>query len=164
MTLTPLALLVLATPHQDAPQTQVTRSADPLAARLTESGLTFTELTGFYSLTFTIADSKRKQTAFVRRTVEEYRSLKVREVFSLCWDEPTPPSRELLAAAFQKRFSIGGLTLEQPSETQKNWRIRFRVDVPADMPAKELRSHIEVVEVTADSLEAEFNPGKEDRL
>ncbi|MCE9557347.1 MAG: hypothetical protein K8R88_00195 [Armatimonadetes bacterium] len=133
---------------------------DKFAETLKETKVITKELPKFYEIRFTV-DKKRKQTAYIRKEVFEYRSIQVREAFSICYDNKLAPSPELILAAFQKRFSVGGLVLEKPSDEQANWRIRFKLDLPIDISAKDLRLKLDVIATTTDGLEAEFNAGKD---
>jgi hypothetical protein len=137
---------------------------DPLGQDLTASKLVYSDIGKFYKLIFDIKDTSRKQIIYVRKENQVYNSIETREIFSLCYDEKDPPSAGLLQSIFQKRYNIGGLTLEAPSDSQKNWRIRFRIDVLANLNPAALRNRIELVQSTADALEKEINPGKEDKL
>lgn len=134
---------------------------DVLAQTIKDSKLVTTDLSGFYEIPFTLAKD-RKQTTYIRKELYEYRSIKVHEAFSLCYDSEKPPAPELVVTAFQKRFNIGGLILEKPSETQKNWRIRFRTEIPVDIKPTELVHRLEIIANTADTLEQEFDPTKKD--
>ncbi len=129
---------------------------------LEKSKLTYATLPAFLSFKYTIAESKRTQTVYLRKASEEYLGLKVNEVFGIVWDEPQKPSRDLLLSTFNKRFTIGGLVLELPSATQKNYRIRFRTTVSATASPREVKDVLNVVASTADDLEKQLNPGKGD--
>ena len=89
------------------------------------TGYGYKELPGFYYLSLAFKDTDRSQTVYIRKTGDDYLSLKVHEVFSLIYDDPQPPAQAVILSAFQKRFTVGGLVLESPSEAQKNWRIRL---------------------------------------
>lgn len=130
------------------------------------SGLQFTESTGFYEVKYGIAESnpKRSQTVYIRKSVETYRSLSVREVFALVWESPNPATSEFLLTQFQKRYALGGLVYEKPSETQKLHRFRYRFTVPVDCDAKRLKALLEVAAATGDVIERELNPNEEDKF
>lgn len=137
---------------------------EPLAQRLTAAGLKFTEQEKFYQLRYASTATKRSQTVYVRRSAEEYRSLKLNELFTLCYDSKEAPSAEQLLKIFQKRFTIGGLILEAPTAAQTNWRIRYRIEALTDLAPTKLAEYLQVVQATGDELEKEFQPGQEDRL
>jgi hypothetical protein len=123
---TMLALVCLAQ-NQGATTTPALVAASPLEAILKDAKLTHTDVGSFYRLQYNFTDTKRTQVGFVRKEVYTYNNLKVQELFSFCYDKPEPPSTEQLQSVFLKRFSIGGLVLETPTEKQPNWRIRFHL-------------------------------------
>jgi hypothetical protein len=138
--------------------------SDPLGATLKDAALIYTDIGNFYKLKYDFSDTKRNQTAYIRKEVYTYNSLKVQEIFSQCYDKPEPPSAEALQSVFQKRFSIGGLVLEAPSEKQANWRIRFRVTLGTNALPETLKQYLNLVTGTADSIEKELSPTQEDKL
>ncbi len=140
------------------------KGRDPLGATLLATGLVYTDGDRFYDLRFSDSDKKRAQVVHIRKAVDQYESLRVQEVFSLCYDASDPPGEELLRTTFQKRFGIGGLQLEAPSEQQSHWRIRYRIAVACDTSAEGLAKLLRIAQATADQLEKELNPGAEDRL
>lgn len=135
---------------------------DPIGAALKTAGLTFTDIGNFYKLKYTFTDSKRAQFVFVRKAIWEYNSLKIQELYSTFYESETAPSAELTQKLFQKTFTIGGLILEAPSESQKLWRIRYRLDAPTTIPTNTLKTYLQLVAGTADALEKELNT--EDKL
>jgi hypothetical protein len=154
-----LPILALAMVQSPAPQTEVS-----LGTTLKDAKLSHTDIGNFYKLKYDFSDTKRSQVAYIRKAEESYNSLKVQEIFSQCYDKPEPPSAEVLQSAFQKRFTIGGLVLEAPSEKQANWRIRFRVTLATNALPETLKEYLKLVAGTADNLEKELNPGSEDKL
>ena len=90
--------------------TPIQNSIDDLMKATT---LKYKNLESFYSLKFNIADSSRKQEVFIRKAGNEYRSLKVNEVFGLVWESEKPATTEQLLTIFQKRFN------PTPAEVQK---------------------------------------------
>jgi hypothetical protein len=100
--------------------------------------------------------NKNSSSVFIRKLVWDYQSLKVREMFSLVYEDLNSPPVEKLVELFSTPFSIGGLQLESPSETQKYWRIRFKVDVPVNSDGKRLRWFADTVSLTSDSIRAKF--------
>ncbi len=137
---------------------------DPVGKTLQASKLIYTDIGNFYKLKFDNSNTKRSQYAYVRKDVYSYNSLSVQEIYSLCYDSPDAPSAALLEKTFQKGFSLGGLVLEAPSETQKNWRIRFKIDAPTDLPLATLSTYLNLVQGTSDEIEKELNPDKGDLL
>lgn len=137
---------------------------DPLGATLARSELNFSEESGLHRIQYEITQRSRSQTVYVRRKVEEFESLRVQEAFSLCYDAERAPTAEELRAWFQRRFALGGLVLEAPSENQRNWRVRFRCAVACDCTPQRLAATLRILQATADDLEHQFNPGEEDRL
>ena len=150
--------------NRGAATTPISTPTSPLEATLKDAKLSYTEIGNFYQLKYDFSDTKRKQTAYIRKMEESYNSLKVQEIFSICYDSKDTPSAELLQSVFQKRFAIGGLVLEAPSETQTNWRIRFRVTLTTSALPETLKEYLNLVAGTADNLEKELNPTQEDKL
>lgn len=140
---------------------------DAVGATLARSGLHFKDIGAFYELRFTQSgkdgSSGRGQTAFLRKKVEEYETLRAQEVYSLCYDSPDPPGDDVLRKVFLKGYSPGGLVLEQPSEKQPRWRIRLRVLAPTDISPEDLARYFQLIQRMADRVENEISPG-EDRL
>ena len=130
--------------------------ADAMGATLRLAGLPAKDIGSFYSLRYNFTDTKRSQTAYIRKSTDSYNSLKIHEIFSIFYDAKEAPSAELLQKVFQKRYSIGGLVLEAPNTNQSNWRIRFRIDAPADIATDRLKTFTNLVAGTADALEKEF--------
>jgi hypothetical protein len=126
--------------------------------------LIYKNLESFYSLKFDIPDSKRKQEVFVRKAGNEYRSLKVNEVFGLVWESDKPATTEQLLTIFQKRFKMGGLIYELPSATQKLYRIRYAVSMPLNSTPETAAFYINIAATTGDDVEKELNPGQEDKF
>ena len=137
-------------------------SADPLGAALKDAGLASKDIGGYYSLKFDFSSAKRSQTAYVRKEINTSSSLKTRKIISFCYDAKNAPSAEILKAILQKNFGIGGIGIEAPGGEQKNWRIFFRIDAPADVAPDLLKQYFVMVAATADDLEKEL--GKEDKL
>ena len=142
--------------NRGAAPTPVT--TDPMVERLKEAKLIHSDIGSFYQFKYDFSDTKRKQTVYMRKEIYTYNSLKVQELFSLCYDKPDPPSAELLQSAFQKRFTIGGLVLEAPSEKQPNWRIRFRASLTTDALPQTLKEYVLVVAGTADRSRERIQP------
>lgn len=109
----------------------------------------------YYEIPFEL-NGKRQQNVFVRKNMYEYRSLKIHEAYSIFYDSKDAPSTELLISAFQKRFAIGGLILENPSSSQPNWRIRYKIDIPQNINPQDLIARLEIIANNADALEFEY--------
>lgn len=150
--------------EQNRGEGPVSAPSDPLGATLKESRLSNTDIGKFYKLKYNFSDTKRSQTAYIRKEVYTYNSLKVQELYSLCYDSPEPPRAEQLLSVFQRRFTIGGLVLEAPNENQKNWRIRFRATLATHALPETLKEYLNLVAGTADNLEKELSPTQEDKL
>jgi ankyrin repeat protein len=144
--------------------TKYASKLDPLADLLDRANLRYKDLGTIHELRYGDSKDNRSQKVYVRKKVETYGGLSVREAYSLCYDAKEPPSEEVLRQTFQKRYSIGGLVLEAPSEGQPNWRIRFRIDVPTDVTPERLAKYLLLVQGTADQIEKTLSPDAEDRL
>lgn len=114
------------------------------------------EIGGFLRFKY-VADGKPSTPVFIRKEVYEYQSLKVREMFVQIFESSSSPSPEQLVTLMSTYFALGGLQLETPSETQKLWRIRFRVDVPVDCPAARFRMLSDVCSKTGDSMRKQYD-------
>ena len=137
---------------------------DPLGTTLRLAGLHNEDVGKFHELQYSNRDSGRSQKVYLRKKVARYESLAVQEIWSLAYDRTEPPSAEALQKAFARRYGIGGLVLEPPSEAQPNWRIRFRVAAAIDITPKDLAKYCDLTQDAADTLERELNPGAEDTL
>ncbi len=137
---------------------------DPIGRTLARTKLRFEDIGAFHRIRFDDPKTGRSQTVYVRRTVEEFGSLRVQEAFSLCFDAASAPSTENLRTWFLERFAVGGLVLEAPGPAQERWRVRFRVALPCDARPQRLVEYLQIVQSTADELERKFQPGEEDRL
>ncbi|MFN7588719.1 MAG: ankyrin repeat domain-containing protein [Planctomycetota bacterium] len=137
---------------------------DPLGTTLRLTGLRSEDIGKFHELRYTNTETNRGQKVYLRKKVERYGALAVQEIWSLAYDKPDAPGAELLQKAFQRRYSLGGLVLEQPSKEQPNWRIRFRLSAAVDMSPKDLAKYCDLAQDAGDSLERELNPGAEDTL
>lgn len=137
---------------------------DPLGTTLRLAGLRSEDIGKFHELRYANSETKRTQKVYLRKKVERYSGLAVQEIWSLGYDQPVAPGAELLQKAFQRRYGVGGLVLEQPSEEQPNWRIRFRLSAAVDITPKVLAKYCDLAQDAGDSLERELNPGAEDTL
>lgn len=137
---------------------------DPLGTTMRLAGLRSEDLGKAHMLRFTDDGTGRAQRIYLRKQVERYNELAVQELYSLVYDRADPPKADLLRKAFTRRFGVGGLVLEQPSEGQRNWRIRFRTTPAVDITPADFARYCQLTQSTADALERELNPGSEDLL
>lgn len=142
-------------------QTAASLIESDLDKAVKESGLTPVDIGKFLRFNYRVETqesatkvSKPSSSVFIRKDVWEYQSLKVREMYGLVYEATEPPSTEKLVELFSTSFSIGGLQLEGPSDTQKYWRLRFRVEVPVNCSGKRFRWYADTVSLTADSIRA----------
>lgn len=151
------ALLLLASALwlSQAPPAAPAPVKDSTEIALDAAGLTYTKLPGFYQLPFTLAESRR-QTVYVRRAAEAYKSVGINEAFAICYESESEPTAEMLQKTFLRRFTIGGLVLEAPSETQPKWRIRYRLEITTKEPPARLKQMLSIVASTSDTLEKEL--------
>ncbi len=140
------------------------RKIDPLAFLLEEAGLSFADAGDRFDLRYGGGPDARGQTVHLRKRLDAYGGLAVHEAYSLCYDALEAPSAEQLRAVFAKRYAIGGLALEAPKDDQPRWRIRFRIDVPADVTSARLAQYLQLLQSIADELERFVSPQGEDRL
>jgi hypothetical protein len=147
--------------------TPVSTNVPVLEKTMTGANLVFEGIPDFWKVRYNITPgtptgSKRAQTVFIRKAAHDYNSLLVHEAFGLIYDSPTPPSDALMIETMSRRFSIGGIVYEVPSATQKNYRFRFKFDLPQDTQGPTLREYLEIIAATADDLEVKLNPGSGD--
>lgn len=101
---------------------------------------------------------ERSQLAYVRSSVERYGSLRIREIWSPGYHVPAgglpaPVARRLLEASHESK--LGAWTL------QGEYAV-YVVQLPADAPTDALRDALEIAVRSADRMEAELTPGKDD--
>ena len=115
---------------------------------------------GDYKLVFDVAGSteKRSQLVYVRSPVESYGTLRVREIWSPGYkskdkDFPAPVANRLLTATQDNKAGAWA--------KQGEYAV-FVVRLPANAPAKELDDAIDLAITSADQMEAELTPGKDD--
>jgi hypothetical protein len=145
-------------------QDLILASKYPVEEQMKAAKLIYSDLPAFWNLKFTVDQGKRNQSVYIRKTQEEYLSLKVHEVFGIIWESDKPASPEFMNTVFLKRFSSGGLIYELPSATQKFYRIRYRMTIFEDHSQERFVQLINIVATTSDSLEKELNPGAEDKF
>ncbi len=154
------AIAAISAIGQQAPPVPV---IDPAIELLKASKLQYTDIGDFCSVKYTIGE-KRSQVTYLRKLLNEYRSLKNCEVFGIVYESPTQVPTSLLISTFQKQYILGGLIYELPSETQKLYRIRFRVSLPINSLPEMTKEYLNTVAVASDALEAELNPTGEDKF
>lgn len=115
---------------------------------------------GDYRLTFDVGEAgKRSQLVFVRSLVEEYAGFKVREVWSPGYKAgadgafPAAVANRLLEAGMSSK--MGGWGKQGPAAI-------FIVRIPADAGKDALDAAITAAINSADQMEAELTPGKDD--
>lgn len=114
---------------------------------------------GDYKLLFAVDDDdKRSQIVFVRSPVESYGEHRVREVWSPAYKSPTPdfPARianRLLEASQDSKL---GAWVKQDDYAM------FVIKISADASTQELDDAISAAMLSADEMEAELTPGKDD--
>jgi len=145
----------------------VSTNVPVLEKAMTGASLVFESIPDFWKLRYNITPGtptgpKRAQTVFIRKSAFDYNSLLVHEAFGLIYDSPTPPSDALVIETMSRRFAIGGIVYEVPSSTQKNYRFRYKMDLPQDTQGQILREYLEIIAATADDLEVKLNPGSGD--
>jgi hypothetical protein len=148
-----------------APQETPKPNFDAFASKMKNGGMIFTDIEGFFELQYTISGAaKRNQKAYIRKSVEEFRSLKAMEVFSLVWESDKAATSSFLMETLQRSFALGGLIYELPSEKQKLYRIRYRTTISPDTPVEQIKEIVDIVASTADDLERKFNPEGADKF
>lgn len=128
------------------------------------TGYRYSDDGAFIDFKLTFADTKRSHKVFVRKSAETYLSLKVNEIYGLAYESKEEPSSSIVSRAFEKRYSIGTVILEKPSEKQPLWRIRYRLEFQSGWTAERLKEAANIVGGTSDALEQEFSTTGEDLL
>lgn len=115
---------------------------------------------GDYRLVFEVAGSteKRSQLVYVRSPVESYGVLRVREIWAPGYkaagtDFPAAVANRLLAATQDNKVGAWA--------KQDEYAV-FVVKLPADAGAEALDDAIDAAITTADAMEAELTPGKDE--
>lgn len=151
-----IACLCLIHPCSTFAQDAAPTDQDLLAKAMKASGLSYTDIGRFYQLKFNYSVEKRVQYAFLRKRVDTFNSISVQEAYSMIYESKTPPSTETIQKVFQKNLTIGGFIMEEPSEGQEDWRIRFRIEVPTNATPERLKTYISMVAATAEQIEMEL--------
>ena len=115
---------------------------------------------GDYRLVFEVANSteKRSQLVYVRSPVETYGALRLREIWAPGYkaagtDFPAAVANRLLSASQDNKVGAWG--------KQDQYAV-FVVRLPVDSGAEALEDAIEAAISTADAMEAELTPGKDE--
>ena len=114
---------------------------------------------GDYKLVFSLDENdKRSQVVFVRSPVETFGAHRIREIWSPGYKAagdkfPADVANRLLEAS--QDIKMGGWV------KQNNYAV-FVVKIPADASTKELDDAIDAAVRSADEIEAELTPGKDD--
>jgi hypothetical protein len=147
-----LALVAGAAAAKDAPK------ADPkVKAQLDAAGVKFeVDEEGDYKMVFEM-DDKRTQVVFLRAPVETFGERRIREIWSPAYQGsdgiPADIANRLLDATMANK--IGAWAKEGDFAV-------FVVKIDADATGEALRNSIEAAADTADAMEQELTPGKDD--
>jgi hypothetical protein len=114
---------------------------------------------GDFRIVFEYDDDKRTQMVYVRTPVETYGAFKVREIWSPAYKAA---SGETLPVAVANRLLEDSQSRKLGAWVKQGPHAVFVVKLDADASADALRDAMEVAGVTADDLEAELTPGKDD--
>ena len=157
--LLPMLLLVFSAQAQDqAPKP----APDPqIRQQLEELGYEYeVDADGDYRLVFEVAGSteKRSQLVYVRTPVESYGALRMREIWAPGYkaagtDFPAAVANRLLAATQDNKIGAWA--------KQDEYAV-FVVKLPADADARALDDAIDAAITSADAMEAELTPGKDE--
>lgn len=146
------AFLALAAPSASA--------ADPaLEALLKAADIPFeVDEDGDYKIVYEWSKDKRSQLVYISGTTEELDGVTLYEIFSPAkemGDEPIDPAlaRRLLEKNAQYKFGAWEISGK---------RLYFGGKVPAGTPAARFETLVDVVAGTADDMELELTPGKDD--
>lgn len=114
---------------------------------------------GDFDVVFDVDEAgKRTQIAYVRSTVETYGSLRVREIWSPGYRIPDGK----LSAAIGNRLLEASHEAKLGAWTRQGGYAVYVVQLPADADAKALQDAVEVAVRSADEMEAELTPGKDE--
>lgn len=143
--------------------TQPDQPLNPVLRLLQAAEFRYETLDNFYSVKFSIANTERYQTVYLRKSREDYLSLQAREVYTLVWESKERAPTDLIFTLFQKRYSIGGLIYELPTEKQVLYRIRYRHCISDSMSIPQFKELMGIVAAAGDSIEKEISD-KEDKF
>lgn len=149
-----LALLALSSPGYSA---EPTVDAG-IKAQLDALKLTYTvDADGDFQVTFEV-ENKRTQLVFVRSVTEKYGTHSVREIWSPGYRFKSGQlSQEVANRLLQHSGTmiLGGWTLQKEMAM-------FVVKIPTSAISDQLRDAMEAAALGADTIEAEFTPGKDE--
>ena len=160
-TLLPMLLLAFSAHAQD-PAPKPAPAPDPqVRQQLEELGYEYeVDADGDYRLVFEVAGSteKRSQLVYVRTPVESYGALRMREVWSPGYkaagtEFPAAVANRLLEATQDNKVGAWA--------KQDEYAV-FVVKLPAEADAEALDDAIDAAITSADTMEAELTPGKDD--
>ena len=132
-------------------------AVDPIGTTLGKSDLPFEKMGAAYRLRVTLSGSKRAQVIVIRKEVWSYRSLKSQELSTPFYESAEPLSAALLEKVAQKSLPLGGILLDPPDQERKTWRLRYRIEVPADSSLEELKYYILLAGNVGGDLVKEFS-------
>ena len=159
--LLPMLLLAFSAQAQD-PAPKPAPAPDPqVRQQLEELGYEYeVDADGDYRLVFEVAGSteKRSQLVYVRTPVESYGALRMREIWAPGYkaagtDFPAAVANRLLAATQDNKIGAWA--------KQDEYAV-FVVKLPANADAKALDDAIDAAITSADAMEAELTPGKDE--
>jgi hypothetical protein len=114
---------------------------------------------GDFQLTFEVdGKDKRSQLVFVRSPVETYGDHRIREIWSPAYKSPDKD----FPVAVANRLLEASQASKMGAWAKQNDYAVFVVKLSADASAKELEDAIAAAFVSADEMEAELTPGKDD--
>lgn len=114
---------------------------------------------GDYKLLFAVDDQdKRSQIVFVRSAVESYGEHRVREIWSPAYKSPTPG----FPAAVANRLLEASQDSKLGAWVKQDDYAVFVVKISAEASSEELDDAIAAAMISADEMEAELTPGKDD--
>lgn len=143
------------------PSKEASAKADPQLKRQIEELKYEYEIDedGDYKLVFAVDDKdKRSQVVFVRSPVETFGGHRIREVLSPGYKSPTP---DFSAAVANRLLSAGQDSKLGAWVKQDNYAV-FVVKISASASTGELDDAITAAMLSADEMEAELTPGKDD--
>ncbi|NJO03689.1 MAG: hypothetical protein HC880_20240 [Bacteroidia bacterium] len=101
---------------------------------------------------FTIPVGSRSQMIFIHSTTSSYDKMNIREIYSVIYQSPQMPDevvlRKLLVDNAQKKLGAWEVIFEDNTSF-----IVFTAKVPANLDASDLKSTVEIVATSADTME-----------
>ena len=142
-----------ATPDRPAPDAAVRAQLDGLGYTYEIDG------DGDFRLVFNVDEAgTRTQLVFVRSSVEDYGNLRIREVWSPGYVSASGP----FPAAVANRLLEASMQAKLGAWTRTGDHAFFVVRLPADADAETLDTAITAAITSADAMEAELTPGKDE--